>query len=168
MILKKTILILSLSFYLSCSSSTKNISSIDVNLIVPGKTAEGYNIGDRIEDNELIQYDNEKKSIGDILEIEAFKYLTFDSIIYKDDSSVIFIKDGVINAIAGLKIERRVTSDAVLLSRGIDNFILNYGNKGLLTSSSGNHKVYYYKELGIAVFNDDSDGSINMYLIFNK
>lgn len=165
---KTILLILGYTFIISCSSSVKSKSTIDINLIVPGKTAEGYNIGDRIENKEFITYENENKSIGDILDVGALSYLTFDSIIYNKDSSVIFLKDGLITAIAGLKIERRVTSDAVLLSRGIDNFILNYGNKGLLTISSGSQKMYCYKDLGIAVFNEDSDGTINMYLVFIK
>ena len=111
---------------------------------------------------------NETGSIANILSLSCFSDLKFDSLVYNKDSSVVFLNNGIITAIAGLKMERRVTSDAVLLSKGVDNFILNYGNKGLNTINKGNHRVYIYRNLGIAIFNDNNDDIIDMYLIFKK
>jgi len=165
---KYIITVLVSGFILCCSSNRKSGQSEDINLIIPGTSAEGYTIGDHLENKDIITYENDKNNIGGILGLNCFSDISFDSVHYNKESSIVFIKDGFITAIAGLKIERRITSDAVVLSRGIDNFILNYGNKGLSNCSSGSHKVYYYRELGIAVFNDDIDGSIDMYLIFKK
>jgi len=150
----------------SCTSADKMNSSIDKNIIVPGETAEGFNLGEHIEKDSFKVYESRRNNIADILELDNFSDLKFDSMVIARNVSVLFINKGVITAIAGLNADRRVTSGAVLLSRGIDNFILNYGNSGLLIIRTGNHSVYIYKSLGIAVFDDNNDNTINMYLIF--
>ena len=155
-------------FCLSCVSINKENSTLDINLIIPGKTAEGYTLGDRVDNKSETVYLKDSEDVGDLMNLDCFSELRFDSFIYKNSTSVLFLNKGIIIAIAGLKIERRTTSDAVLLSKGIDNFILNYGNKGLSTFTIGSHRVYYYRELGIAVFNDDNDNSIDMYIIFKN
>ncbi len=162
-------------FILSCSTSDINKSSFDYNdvsdknLIMPGRSAEGFIIGEAI-DSSILKSDSLKsfdkdKSFSEILDIDLFPDLNFNAVLYISNSSSIFIKDGIITAIAGFKTERRVTSDGILLSNGIDSFILNYGNSHLVTNSKRNHRVYYFKELGIAVFDDNGDNSIDMFLI---
>ena len=153
---------------LSCASINIPDSQSDINLIVPGKTAEGYSIGSPMKDPELDSSVIPAGSIKDITKIENFKNLFFDSIIVKRNSAILFLKNKTIIAIAGLKIERRITSDAVMLSKGSDNFILKYGTPYLETIRLGNHKVHIYKESGIAIFDDNSDDIIDMYLVFRK
>lgn len=163
----KTLFLNSLLFF-SCSSIPESNSSIDKDLIIPGKRAEGYYLGQFLEKNESPVYLDKDNSISDILDIPLFSDLKFNSIIYINHTSVLFLKNGIVIAVAGIKIERRITSDAVLLSKGIDNFIINYGNSGLVTRINGNHKAYIYKKYGIAVFNDNNDANIDMYLVFKK
>ena len=143
-------------------------STIDKNLIIPGKSAEGYIIGEMIDYSEDLVCFKQEKSIGEIVEIDSLKYLQFDCLFYIKNTSVLFLKNSRIIAIAGLNTERRITSDGVVLSRGIDNFILNYGNSGLLTITKGNHRAYHFKDSGIILFNDFGDSSIDMYLIFKN
>lgn len=163
--LKLNVLALTAFIILSCSSINNN-STIDKNLIIPGKSAEGYVLGESIDDNISILCLQKDKSIAEIMEIKIFSDIKFDCILYFKNTSVIFLKNKSIIAIAGLKTERRITSDGVLLSSGVDNFILNYGNSGLLTVSNGKHRLYFYKDPGIAIFNDNDDNIIDMYLIF--
>jgi len=162
----KAILIISNFFLFSCTSSDKINPNIDLNLIVPGRTAEGFNIGEQIKEDSFTVYESRENNIAEILTLDYFSDLKFDSLIYKENESVLFLNKGIITAIAGLTIDKRITSDAVLLSRGVDNFILNYGNSGLSIMKRGEHSVYIYKDFGIAVFDDNNDNIIDMYLIF--
>jgi len=164
---KTSVIILSYLAFSSCTSVRMNSSLKDINLIVPKKSAEGYTLGEEITADISIIDLNEIEDIGDIMGTDCFSEIKFDSFIYKKESSVIFLQNGIITAIAGLKIERRITSDAVMLTKGIDNFILSYGNSGLAVYKKNNHTVYFYKNLGIALFNDHNDDVIDMYIIFN-
>ncbi len=163
---KELIPILFSALCLSCSSAEKSSLSPDINLIVPGKAAEGYFIGETIENNELNQYRIINGTLKDITDIEYFSKFQFDSIIRKKESTVLFLKNKTITAIAGIKIERRITDDAVLLSKGVDNLIMNYGNSGLSVITAKKHRLYIYKESGLAIFDDNSDDTIDMFLIF--
>lgn len=163
---KGTIIITCLVSVFSCTSADKSIIKRDINLIVPGKSAEGFALGQEIRKENFKVYESGKTNIADILDTDNFADIKFDSLIHNGDASILFLEKGIITAIAGLTIERRTTSDAVLLSRGIDNFILNYGNSGLSIVKGKNHSIYIYKESGIAVFDDNNDNTIDMYLIF--
>lgn len=164
---KTLMLLFNVILICSCVSEMKDISVNDSYLIVPGKSAEGYILGADIINNSSMTVLKEKKSISEILNVNILPELRFDSVLYIRDSHALLVKDNKIVAIAGLKIAKRVTSDAVLLSKGIDNFIMNYGNEGLKIVMSGNHKAYIYKDSGIAVFDDNNDNIIDMYLVFN-
>ena len=52
------------------------------------------------------------------------------------------------------------------LTDGADSFIMNYGNSGLNIVNKDGHRIYIYRKMGIAIFDDNSDDSIDMYLIF--
>jgi hypothetical protein len=153
---------------ISCVSSGPIGSSRDLNLIIPGKTAEGYSIGETIEIGDETSVISASGNVKEILKMESFSSLNFDSILYKKDSAILFIENKTIIAIAGLKSERRITSDAIKLSEGTGNFIQNYGTSGLETFTINNHTIHIYKASGIAVFDDNSDGIINMYMIFRE
>lgn len=164
----RLILIVLCGILLSCASFENSYPQPDINLIVPGKTAEGYSLGSTIKDVEIAEGIISTGSIKDITKIESFQDLLFDSIIIKRDSAVLFLKNKTIIAIAGLKIERRTTTDAVLLSNGSDNFVQKYGTDELETIRIGKHKVHIYKKSGIAIFDDNSDDLIDMYLVFGN
>lgn len=153
---------------LSCYSTDKAKQPVDISLIVPGISGEGYTLGDSVSLNSFKQKKSDNGNISDITGINFFSVLNFDLVIYNTGSYALYLKNNVLVAITGFKTENRITSDAVPLDRGIDNFIMNYGNKDLLIFSSGIHKAYIYKKLGIAVFDDNNDNTIDMYLIFKN
>lgn len=153
---------------LSCTTSGGTALSPDINLIVPGEMAEGYKLNTVIKDTEINEIKIIDSDISIITNIKNFRKLHFDSIIFKNDSAVLFLENKIIIAIAGLKIERRVTSNAALLSDGCSNFTLNYERHYLETITKENHKVYIYNKYGIALFDDNNDNVIDMYLIFKN
>jgi len=163
---KEIITIIVIVSIFACTSADKAAVKTDINLIVPGIRAEGFDLGQEIRKEDYKVYESRETNIADILGTDNFADIKFDSLIRNGNASILFLEKGVITAIAGLTIERRTTSDAVLLSRGIDNFILNYGNSGLSIVKGKNHSIYIYKKSGIAVFDDNNDNTIDMYLIF--
>jgi hypothetical protein len=46
-------------------------------------------------------------------------------------------------------------------------FSFNYGNKDSITLKNGNNRMIIFKKIGIAVVDDKSDDSIDMYIIFS-
>lgn len=164
----RLILIVLCGTLLSCASFENSYPQPDINLIVPGKTSEGYSIGLTMKDAEIAEGMISTGSLKDITKIESFQDLFFDSIIIKRNSAILFLKNKSIIAIAGLKIERRTTADAVLLSHGSDNFVQKYGTDERETIRIGQHKVHIYKKSGIAIFDDNSDDFIDMYLVFGN
>ena len=140
----------------------------DASLVVPGKSAEGYIIGEELSRGEQLTPagGDTIPSLSVILGINSIPGVDFDSFIYFRNRAVIFTRHNVITAIAGLGVERRVTESAVKLSDGSDSFILNYGNSGMEILREGQHWAYIYRRLGIAIFDDYGDDSIDMYLVF--
>ncbi len=150
----------------SCHSDKKTSKLIDTDLIIPGKQAEGFLIDTTIESGSLRVYTAKNNDLSKITTISLFSGLIFDSLAFHDNSHILFIKNNTIIAIAGLVIEKKITSDAVLLSRGIDNFVFNYGNKDLVIFKIKDNTAYIYRNSGIAVFDDNSDNIIDMYIVF--
>jgi len=153
-----------------CCSGGGNIpaDNKDLSLVVPGKSAEGYTIGEKITaSGRNLSTDKESSPpLHKILGIKKFPEISYDSIIYHKDKTVIFTRHNIVTAIAGLNAERRVTDSAVKLSDGADSFILNYGNSGIEIIREGEHTGYLYRNVGIAIFDDYGDDSIDMYLVF--
>jgi hypothetical protein len=165
--LKVVLTIMIVCFFTSCITTQDNAIT-DRNLIIPGASAEGYKLGDEIDVKTSGIMEAGEGDIAGIINVDYFDSIKFDSLIYENDTSALFLDKGVVKAIAGFKIERRVTSDGVLLSKGLDNFIVHYTLEKPLIISKGNNKVLIYNDLGIALFDDNSDNYIDMYLIFNK
>jgi len=164
---KVIILFFNLVLICSCVSGNKDVSGTDRYLIIPGKFAEGFNLGDNVIEDPSMTSLKKRKTVSEIFGTNVLPELCFDSVLYAGDSYALLFENRKIVAIAGFKINKRVTSDAVLLSKGIDNFIMNYGNDDLKIITAGNHKAYIYKKTGIAVFDDNNDNIIDMYIIFN-
>lgn len=161
--------ILSMLLFLCCrGADIPAPAERDASLVVPGKSAEGYIIGEKLPPGkQLTPAGGETTpSLSLILGINTIPGVDFDSFIYFRNRAVIFTRHNVITAIAGLTSERRVTESAVKLSDGADSFILNYGNSGMEILREGQHRAYLYRGLGIAIFDDYGDDSIDMYLVF--
>lgn len=161
--LASLIAIISLSVLQGCITSGG--INRDYTLIIPGQSAEGFSIGETIDPMEY-KAQRYSGSFSDIFEMNILGDIRFDSVIYTGNSSVLFLSGNSITAIVGLDVRKRTTSDGVLLSKGINNFILNYGNDGLETVKIKNHSAYIYRSTGMAVFDDSNDNNIDMYLIF--
>lgn len=161
----KVFIIFSMTFLFCCNTDKKSESLTDRNLIIPGDYAEGIHIGDIINGDQFKIYPSES-DIGQLTEIKFLSRIKFDSIVYINKSSVLFINKMSVVAISGLDIEKKITSDAVILSKGVDNFIFNYGNDGLFKHTSKNHIAYIYQKIGIVIFDDNNDKTIDMFLVF--
>ncbi len=154
--------------FLSCSLLQKN-NQKDISLVIPGKRAEGFNLSEpaATSDNAYeIKSSSMPLVISELIHGNYIPDFKFNRISYSRNRYIVFLNDGVVSAVAGLNPGGRVTDDAVKLSDGVDNFIVNYGNEGLKIVSEGDHKVYIYRELGIAIFDDYGDDRIDMYLVF--
>lgn len=151
--------------FVSCSSGQKEAEQRDVTLIVPGKSAEGFVLNETVKpvDNTVeIKTSSIPDSFSFNNQIPPF---SFSKIIYLRNRYAVFVDNDIVKAIAGLSSADRVTDDAVKLTDGADNFIMNYGNNGLRIVKDGNHRIYIYRQMGIVIFDDNSDDSIDLYLI---
>lgn len=156
-------------------SGLKHKIERDEYLVVPGVGAENVLLGQGIKGLHESYSGNSRRIskpskvsdlFKDVYRISGLKKVYFDLIFYYDDRGVaLFVKDGVVRAIAGLS-NRRVTIDSIDMTDGIENFIAGYGKKGLTVKRSGKNSACLYLERGIAVFDDNSDGIIDLYLVF--
>jgi len=161
--------ILLIFLFLSCTTGQKDAEQNDVTLVIPGKSAEGFTLDDAVNiaaGEALIETESIPESLSFLNGNNQIPLAPFNSIIYRRGRYALFTNNGVIKAIAGLSPASRVTDDAVKLTDGADSFIMNYGNTGLEIVKDNDHKIYIYRHSGIAIFDDDSDDSIDMYLIF--
>jgi len=148
----------------------------DVALIDPGFGAEGIVLGEDIN-AVIIRFGKSRFKISKpARENELFAHvfriagpvkIYFDAIYNNEERTCavcVFRKKVV--AIIGFGSER-TTADRVALQGGAENFIFNYGNKGLRELGGGLNKMYAYPGLGIAVVDDDADDTIDLYFVFN-
>jgi hypothetical protein len=147
----------------------------DLMLVVPGIGAEKALIGSDL--NEFLyrtrrsQYKISRlKTAGevfaDILKINSDIKIFFDEIYLNEETgSVIYSLNKKISAVGGLSIDRH-TDDQVDLKAGIENFLFNYGNRGIEKIDNNISRVYIYKSSGIAVFDDGKNDTIDLYLVF--
>lgn len=84
---------------------------------------------------------------------------------YQAKKCVVFLHQGKVSAIAGLS-NARVTDLPADLSRGVERFILNYGNAGMAVAEKGGNRAYLFGRLGIALFDDGANDGIDMFLVF--
>lgn len=155
---------------MSCSTGPEETENKDITLVIPGKYAEGFTLSEAASGDERASMIDTTSmpevlsSLGAGNQIPSFK---FSRIIYLRNRYALFKENGITQAIAGLSPAGRVTADAVKLTDGADSFIVNYGNSGLTIVNNESHRIYIYKKMGIAIFDDNSDDSIDMYLIFS-
>lgn len=152
----------------------------DINLIVPGVGAENASLKD--ESGILIsikgypdsvsKFEETKDLFHHVFGIDSRIKIYFNRIYYYEkQKSVFFINDNIITAIAGMT-NSRITSDSIALKKGIEYFIFGYGNNKLTVLIKSDDKnrgrIYLYQENGIAVFDDEDDDIIDMYVVFPK
>jgi len=145
----------------------------DAGLIVPGVGAERVVLGDNISDV-IKSYRGEKCRISkpakttdvfkEIFRVESDFRLDFEEMHYFEGRAMILFKNREVSSIIGFR--KRVTIDAVDLSRGVEYFILHYGNSGLKTITRGDSRIYLYQKTGMAIVDDNADDQIDMYIIF--
>ena len=156
--------------FVSCNTVQKEKEQKDITLIIPGKYAEGFTLNETATSDERATQIN-TSSIPELLSSisgnNQIPYFSFNRIVYLKNRYALFTDNGVIKLIAGLSSADRITDDAVKLTDGVDNFIMNYGNSGLDIVNKDGHRIYLYKEMGIAIFDDNTDNSIEMYIVFS-
>jgi len=148
----------------------------DPTLIIPGIGAERALVGESVLNLENIyhgdlfqisKFDEKKNILKDIFNIPTGPMIFFDTINnFVENKIIIFSFKNSITAIAGFN-RGRVTIDTISLDKGIEYFIFNYGNHGLLIMNHEKGKIYVYSKIGIALFKEKNSDMIDMYLIFN-
>lgn len=146
---------------------------LDDSLIVPGSGAENIVLGDTVSDvrarkgqpDKTAVFNEDRELFRDIFGTASPGGVYYRKIYhYSILGFMVFFHNDRVSAIAGLN-TFRVTSDSVSLQNGIDNFIYNYGNRDLTILKKGSHALYLYRKQGIAVVDDGSNDSIDMYLL---
>lgn len=153
----------------------ENLVRNDRSMVVPGKGGEGVLLGEEssaaegrlTEKNFMVsRFRNKLDLYRDILNVELPFKIFFDKIIYFPDHKTVLLSfNGRINSIIGLN-NRKITSDSIDLEKGIEYILFNYGNEHLLTLKNKNGTIYIYGKTGIAFVDDDSDNSLDMYILF--
>jgi hypothetical protein len=147
----------------------------DETMIVPGLGSNGIVIGEDI-DAVIRRFGKQKFRISkpnhvselfkNVFKIVSDTKIYFDTIYYNDEQKcAACVFQGKVIAVIGFD-TNRVTIDAVNLQSGINNFIFNYGNKNSKVLRSGTNGIYIYRDIGIAVVDDDMNDSIDLYIIF--
>jgi energy-coupling factor transporter transmembrane protein EcfT len=149
----------------------------DRSLVVPGKGGEGILLGEDAsaavgsltEDNFTVsRFKNERDLYHDVFKIKSPHRILFDKIIYFPSLETVLLSlQGKISSIVGLS-SRRITSDSIDLGKGIEYILFSYGNQRLFTRKNKNSAVYIYLDNGIAFVDDNSDNSLDMYILFKK
>lgn len=147
----------------------------DKTAVVPGIGSDGVVLGEDI-DQVLQRYGNKKFRISkpnrgnelfkNVFKVECAAKLYFDAIYYNDsDKFAVCVFQNIVIGVIGFDVNR-VTIDRVNLQGGINNFIFNYGNKGLSVIRGGNNALYIYRGLGIIAVDDGTNDTIDMYIVF--
>lgn len=148
----------------------------DRTLIAAGLGAEkimlGMSEGDVLKAYTLSDYTvsrpGKSEMFKQVLKVETDMGIHFDRVLYfAAEKFAVFISRGKVRAITGFSLNR-VTPEGVSLDRGVDYFVYSYGNKGLKVLNRGSNLLYLYESLGICIADDDADGDIDMYVIFDK
>ncbi|MCX7678794.1 MAG: hypothetical protein N2316_06210 [Spirochaetes bacterium] len=171
-----------LALILTCFSavvygSSHNLSNRvqnDETLVIPGIGAEKVLIDDNKENViarlgspiRVVTFENAQEVFTTIFQLPPELHIPFEDIYYYgNEHGIIFFHKGNVSAIGGFA-KKRVTHDGVSLENGIQRVIFHYGNEELLTLAKGKHRAYIYFQKGIALFDDNGDDGIDLYLIF--
>jgi len=168
-------IILSYPYVFAENSNFVNIIKHDDAVIIPGIGAEGILLGENID--ELISissYKNYQVSkpyapkdlFKNVLKVVFSKKILFDHIYFFEKKKLfIFVLKHKVVAIAGSR-DDRITLDSISLAKGVDFFIYNYGNQNCKKIKSAENIIIIYSKIGLAIIDDKSDNSIDMFLVF--
>lgn len=156
----------------SLSESIRN----DNTLIVPGTGAENILLKQQADEiltikgypEKISEFKEKKELFKDVFKANNSIKINFDKIFYYDFQKAIFFLDSnIVTAIAGLN-SRKITIDSIDLTRGVEFFIFNYGNRNLqiLKKDNGSKDTIYLYGRGIALVDDRGDDKIDMYIVF--
>jgi hypothetical protein len=147
----------------------------DKTMIVPGVGSDGVILGENIETVfqrfgkkrfRISQADRVDELFQNVFKVQSETKLYFDAVCYNEaDKFAVCVFQGTVIAVIGFDINR-VTIDRANLRAGINNFIFNYGNRGLAVIRGGNNKIYMYRDIGIAAVDDNSNDMLDLYIVF--
>lgn len=162
-------------FMLQNGPGTTEMVIQDESLIVPGVGAERIILGGTTAQLEKwyagdtfknVVKDTSADVFRDVFKVKCGYSVPFNEIrYYTKNKASVFLLNLRVTAVAGNSNER-VTSDSIELEKGVEYFIYSYGNKALKRIRDGNSSMYIYPDEGIAVFDDDNDDDIDLYLVF--
>ncbi len=159
---------------LAASSDMHNRIATDDTLIIPGIGAEKILLGETSETViarrgaplRTVKAETTGEVFQNIFNVKSDLKIPFDAIYYYGEGKgIFFLHMNIVSAIAG-SARNRVTVDAVFLEKGVQQFIFHYGNEGLMTVPKGKHTAYCYPRKGIALFDDDGNDGIDLYMVF--
>ncbi len=147
----------------------------DRSLVVPGKGGEGVLLGEefaaaagRLSGNTFAvsRFRNDLELYRDVLKVNSPHRILFDRIIYFPGRETVLLSfRGRVSSIIGLS-SRRITSDSINLEKGLEYILFSYGNEHLVSLKNKNGAIYIYLDNGIAFVDDNSDNSLDMYILF--
>ncbi len=146
----------------------------DETLIIAGTGAEKALLGETAQaviarrgaPLRMVTLSKNEEAFEHIFLVKTELKIPFDAIyFYGDGKGIFFLHHNTITAIAG-SAKNRVTSDAVSLEKGVQHFVFHYGNDKLTQLTKGRHRAYLYLRKGIAVFDDEGNDGIDLYLVF--
>lgn len=148
----------------------------DKSLIVPGLGAERILLNDEAQHilsqmgypDKIARFNKSRELFKHIFDIRISPNIYFTKIYYyKASGIIVFLNNKKVSSIIGLN-KFRITNESVNLQNGAEYFIFNYGNKTLKTVKNNKNTLYIYSQQGIAIVDDKSDDTIDMYIIFQK
>lgn len=146
----------------------------DATLVAPGIGAEMVLLGESEADvtarkghpEKTASFDAPRDVFSEALGARVPFPLSFQRMAwYESGRCAIFYNEGRVSAIAGTDMER-VTAESVDLRRGVEFFTYAYGNSGRAVIEKDGNRLYVYRTEGIAIADDGSDGTIDLYVIF--
>lgn len=145
----------------------------DSSLVVPGVGAEGILLGMKVEEVKELKGEPERVTqkkrwmlFEDVFKLKEVDDVPFDSmLVYGYPDVTVGLKSGKVQFVIGQS-SQRVTSSGVSLERGVQYLIFRMGNEGLHILERTEKSLYMYSTRGLALFDDGSDDSIEMYAVF--
>ncbi len=148
----------------------------DPSLVVPGCGAEGVMLGEEIG-KVLHRFGMDKfrasrppahrELFKDVFDIDSSVKIVFDSLyLCEEKRMTLCVLNTRVVAVIGLNGDR-TTVDGVDFKKGINAFIYHYGNRHLVKLQSGSNGIYLYRLLGIGAFDDGSNDSVDLFIVFS-
>lgn len=145
--------------------------------ILAGKRVGDVHIGMRINEAlralkgpvaQKVLEPQKKELFSGILGVAGIGDLVYDRIIHvKEKGLILVILDKRVVGIVDLN-DGGMLEDVISLKRGAETILVFYGKAGMVVARRGNHRIYSYPKRGIAFFDDNSDGTFNMVIVWKK